>query len=249
MTLLLPVLVLLAALTGGGTVSAQIQGGRGAGVGSASSSTESASRWVRLPAPQKAALQPLAAEWDSLDEAHRRKWMAMARNFDRMSEQEQATLHSRMTEWAALSPRERVHARLNFAEVQRLAPEDERKAKWEAYQALSDAERKALAERAAPPPRGTALPLRPVPRERLAPVPPAALQSGHGGPRIALTPPPRTPSTAAAVPAAAPPAGAAPAAAPVNAPMPAPPPADAAPSSLADTQSPDAPTPGHPVAP
>jgi len=137
----LPALVLIAAFTGAGTVLAQAQGGR-----NAASTSESASKWARLPANQKLALQPLATEWDSLDEAHRRKWMAMARNFDRMNPQEQATLHSRMTDWTALSPRERMRARLNFAEVQRLAPESERKAKWEAYRALSEDERKALAD-------------------------------------------------------------------------------------------------------
>lgn len=242
---LLPALVLLITLTGGGTALAQTQGGRGgSNSGNGSTSAESTSKWARLPANQKAALQPLAAEWDNLDEAHRRKWMAMARNFDRISVQEQATLHSRMTEWASLSPRERVHARLNFAEVQRLAPEDERKAKWEAYQALSEAERKSLAEEA-PPRRGTALPVRPVPRERLAPVPPAALQSGHGGPRIALTPPPPRTSPAANNP----PSTESTATPSANALVPMPVPAEAAPSHPAESLSPDAPAPGRLAAP
>ena len=197
----LPALLLLAAFAGAVAAPAQAQGSRRA---TASANEDNApSKWARLPARQQAALRPLAAEWDGLDAAHRRKWMALARNFDRMSAQEQATLHSRMTDWAALSPRERVRARLNFAEVQRLAPEGERKAKWEAYRALSEDERKALAERAAPPPRGTALPVRPVPPERLAPVPPAALQGTHGGPRIVLTPPP--PQTLVPTPAGPPP--------------------------------------------
>ena len=244
---LLPVLVLLVTLTGGGTVSAQAPSGRSAATGA---SAESASRWARLPASQQAALQPLAAEWDGLDEAHRRKWMAMARNFDRMSEQEQATLHSRMTDWTALSPRERMRARLNFAEVQRLAPEDERKAKWQAYQALSEDERRALAERAAPAPRGTALPVRPVSRDRLAPVPPQALQSGHGGPRIALTPPSARPtSPAAAVPAVLAPASEASMVLPANALVAPAPSTDMAPPSALESLSPDAPASDRTAAP
>lgn len=241
----LPALALLAAFTGAGTTLAQTQGGRSA----LAANTESTSKWARLLASQKLALQPLASEWDGLDEAHRRKWMAMVRNFDRMNAQEQATLHSRMTDWAALSPRERVRARLNFAEVQRLAPESERKAKWEAYRALSEDERKALAERAAPTPRGTALPVRPVARERLAPVPPAALQGGHGGPRIALTPvTPRAPAAAAAPTLVSPPAEA-PAATPINALVAPPPATEPAAAHPAESLAPDQPGPGRPFAP
>lgn len=156
------------------------------------SSTEGAqtlSRWIALPKDQKLALQPLAAEWDKLSQPHRRKWISLARNFEQMSAQEQATLHARMAEWARLSPNDRARARFNFAEVQRLVPADERKAKWEAYQALSADERSALAKRAQPTPRGTAASVRPVAKERLVPVPAAALQAGQSGPRIALTPP------------------------------------------------------------
>ena len=51
-----------------------------------------------------------------------------------------------MTEWAALSPQQRAQARLNFAEIKRL-PADERKAKWEAYQALQPEEKRKLGRR------------------------------------------------------------------------------------------------------
>ena len=49
-----------------------------------------------------------------------------------------------MREWAALSPQKRAAARLNFAGVQKL-PQEDKKAKWEAYQALSSADKKKLA--------------------------------------------------------------------------------------------------------
>ena len=48
-----------------------------------------------------------------------------------------------MTEWVALSPNQRSEARLNFAEARKLPPE-EKKAKWQAYQALSAEERQKL---------------------------------------------------------------------------------------------------------
>jgi hypothetical protein len=54
-----------------------------------------------------------------------------------------------MGEWARLSPSDRARARLNFQETKQISPE-ERQAKWQAYQALPEPERKALAQRAAP---------------------------------------------------------------------------------------------------
>lgn len=249
------------ALALGGPVGAGAQDRGNANGGSAKHSAgadaAASERWQQLPPVKQAALAPLASEWDKLDEAHRRKWQALARNFDRMAPEEQQTLHSRMAEWAALSPRERVRARLNFAEVQRLAPSDQRKAQWDAYRALSDEERKALADQATKLPRGTALPVRPVPQGRLAPVPASAYQSSYGGPRIALTPPqaqqaapsshPRatpavdtSPGAGQATPAMAP---AAPAAVTV---LPA---GSDAPASVLESAPPDLSTPQSPIAP
>ena len=143
--------------------------------------------WTDLNAEQQAALRPLAQHWNGLSEAHKRKWLVLSRNYNKLSADEQSTLHGRMADWASLSARDRAEARLNFAEVKRLAPADERKAKWEAYQALSEEERRKLAASAAVP-TTAALPLRPVPERKLAPIPDSALQ-GHGGPRIQLAPP------------------------------------------------------------
>lgn len=201
---LMPLTLLALALAGLGAASAQADPNTDRPPG-ATAAPQSTAQWEQLPRAQQAALRPLAAEWDTLGDAHRRKWLVLARNFGRMNADEQATLHSRMAQWTALSPRERSRARLNFAEIQQLAPSDERKAKWEAYRALSDDERKALADRAAATPRGAVLPLRPVPESRLAPVPPSALRAAHGGPRITLTPPAAAsePASEPAPPAAA----------------------------------------------
>ena len=65
-----------------------------------------------------------------------------------------------MTEWAALSPQQRTQARLNFAETKQLSPDD-KKAKWEAYQALPPEEKRKLAAGAAKPPP-TAAAVKPV---------------------------------------------------------------------------------------
>ena len=180
--------------------------------------------WDSLTPGQQAALKPLAPHWNGISEPHKRKWLALSRNYAAMKPEDQATLHSRMTEWAGLSAQQRAQARLNFAEVKRL-PADERKAKWEAYQALSEEEKRTLAERArSARPSSVAVPVRPVPSRKLAPVPaiPPSLAKGEHTPRIQLAPPPAaTPAMPTASPTAPPPvvtpAPAAPAAPPVPA--------------------------------
>lgn len=143
--------------------------------------------WRDLSAKQQQALQPLAAEWDGLSEGHKRKWLALSRNHAKLSTADKATLHSRMSEWAALSRQQRDQARFNFAEVKQV-PADERKAKWEAYQALTPEEKRRLAESAAPRPPGAAGTIRPVPAQKLVPLPTEALRGQHSA-RIQLTPP------------------------------------------------------------
>jgi hypothetical protein len=157
--------------------------------------------WNELTAEQQQELQPLASHWHTLNAGHKRKWLALSRNYANMSADDQTTLHSRMIEWAALSNQQRAQARLNFAEVKRL-PADERKAKWEQYQALSDEEKRRLAERAPAKPRGAAIPVRPVPAQKLVAVP-AVTPAGQHTPRIMLAPPPSPATPALTAPTAA----------------------------------------------
>ena len=128
--------------------------------------------WSELTEAQRQALAPLALKWDTVNEAQKRKWLALSQNYPRMSGAEQAKLHSRMTEWVALSPAQRTQARLNFGETKQISPDD-KKAKWEAYQALPAEEKNKLAAGAAKPP-ATAAAVKPVPPEKLATVPKAA---------------------------------------------------------------------------
>jgi hypothetical protein len=141
--------------------------------------------WRELGQPEQQALAPLAGTWDTLSQAQKRKWRALSRNFSKLSPDDQAKLHSRMTEWVALSPRQRTEARLNFGIVKQVPP-DERKAKWEAYQALSPEEKRKLAAGAARPPV-TAAAIRPVAPGKLATVPRPKLSSS--APRHALVAP------------------------------------------------------------
>lgn len=144
-------------------------------------------RWAGLNGAQRQALKPLGASWNSISEAQRRKWIALSLNFERLPAAEQQKLHQRMGDWVKLSAADRSRARLNFAETERLASDD-KQAKWEAYQALSEDERRKLAEQA---PRralpGAATAVKPIPRQRLATMP-VAPEHQRTMPRITIAP-------------------------------------------------------------
>jgi hypothetical protein len=157
--------------------------------------------WVELTPAEQQALVPLAPKWDTLSETQKRKWLALSQNFPRMSGAEQAKLHSRMTEWVALSPQQRTQARLNFGQTQQLSPDD-KKAKWEAYQALPPEEKSKLAARAAKPP-ATAAAVKPVPTDKLAITPKPVNRHAAPAPRVAVAPPAvERPALSASQPAA-----------------------------------------------
>jgi hypothetical protein len=141
--------------------------------------------WAELTVDQQQALRPLAGQWPRLSEAQKRKWIALSSNYRALPPPEQAKLHSRMTEWVSLSPQQRTQARLNFAEAKTLSPDD-RKAKWEAYQALSPEEKRKLAAGAGGKTPPTAAAVRPVPAQKLANVPRGKTDSKP--PRIAVGP-------------------------------------------------------------
>ena len=161
--------------------------------------------WETLTTPQKLALYPLAERWALISEAQKRRWLSLATNFSALPPEEQAKFHDRMTDWASLSAQQRNQARLNYAATNRLARDDKR-AQWEAYQALSEEEKRALAAKAAPKPKGAATALRPVSPKKLAQVP-AATQANPNRPNAPKIPPviDQSPRVAAPVtPAAAP---------------------------------------------
>src|SRR6218665_116722 len=143
--------------------------------------------WETLDTAQKLALYPLAERWSLISQAQKRRWLTLAANYPHLSQEEQRKFLERITAWANLSAQQRSQARLNYAVTTGLARADKR-AQWEAYQALSDEQRRALAARAAPKPRGAATALRPVSPKKLAQVP-AALQAHPGRPNAPKIPP------------------------------------------------------------
>jgi len=111
--------------------------------------------WSTLTPAQKQVLAPLQRDWSSLDPSRKEKWLEVAARYPTLSEDERRRLQERMATWARMTPAERANARLQYQEIRQLPPE-ERQARWQAYQALTDEERRALAQRARPPARGAA---------------------------------------------------------------------------------------------
>ncbi len=126
-----------------------------------------ADTWDKLAPAQKEALQPLSANWASLAEGQKRKWIAVSANFAQFSPEDKTKLHSRMTDWAGLSAKQREQARINFAQTKTLTPSD-KQAKWETYKALPPETKQALANiNVAPKPMGAATAAKPVSKDKL----------------------------------------------------------------------------------
>lgn len=138
--------------------------------------------WMDLSESQQQALAPLAQLWPTMTEPHKRKWLAISQSFSQLTADEQSTVQGRMHEWAALRPQERTAARLNFADAQQLLQED-KKAKWAAYQALSPEAKQKLAAQQNKPVVGAAPASKPVASAKLASPPSAS--SNKPLPRIA----------------------------------------------------------------
>ena len=127
------------------------------------------SLWQNLTYSQKKALAPLAPHWAQISPAQKNKWLAMSNNFDNLSPREQATLHNRMADWASLSPQQRAQARLSFNETKTLGA-DEKKSQWEAYQALSQDDRKKLAAQQTTKIQGAATASQPASPQKVIPL-------------------------------------------------------------------------------
>lgn len=166
--------------------------------------------WAELSPAQREVLTPLASAWPSLSESHKRKWLEMARSYRSLPPDEQVKMQGRMKEWVALTPQQRIQARLNFAKTKELSKEltaEEKKAKWEAYQSLSTEEKRKLADKAPAKPIGAAPASKPVSRQKIATIPTAADQAkAKAAPKIAVSQSNDTPGAAPAAAPAGPPA-------------------------------------------
>lgn len=137
--------------------------------------------WSALSAQQRSALAPLERDWASIDAPRKQKWLEIANRYPSMPPDERERMQQRMGEWARMTPTERGQARLSFQEAKQLSPQ-QRQARWEAYQALTEDERRALANRAQPKAEkvkpGASAPLIAVPKQNLAASAPAGGATG-----------------------------------------------------------------------
>lgn len=102
------------------------------------------SQWNDLDLGQQQALYPLKSSWPELSDVQRRKWIAIVKNFPKLTPEDQARVQERMSAWAALKPIERERARENFANS-KLTPPSAKAGSWEEYRALPQEEREKLA--------------------------------------------------------------------------------------------------------
>lgn len=137
--------------------------------------------WNSLTSAQHNALRPLTGSWTNLSDEQKRKWITLSANYPQMPLAEQTKLHERMAQWASLSPRQREQARLNFAEIKQITPQQKTE-KWQAYQALNPEEKQKLAKSAQPKPPRTALAAQPVASDKISRMP---MKKTAGG--VALT--------------------------------------------------------------
>ena len=113
-------------------------------------SAEQGPKWGSLPAATRGALAPLQDDWSTFGADQKQKWVELAAQMPSMSSDERQRVQARMTEWSKLTPEQRGATRFQFKQAKELAPTN-RQARWDAYQALPDGEKKELASRAPPP--------------------------------------------------------------------------------------------------
>ena len=138
-----------AVVVGSAPASAQAPAASSAAASSPRAVVPTGPIWQALSAQQRTILAPLARDWGMIDATRKAKWVEVANRFPAMPAADQQRVQERMAEWARMTPIERGRARLSFQESKQLSPE-QKQARWEAYKALPDEERKALAIRGKP---------------------------------------------------------------------------------------------------
>lgn len=114
-----------------------------------SSSPSQKPLWKDLTPPQQQALSPLAAEWDTLSIAKKRKWLTVIKKFPTLKPEEQNRIQERMREWVKLTPEQRRTARENYTRTQKINTH-QKSTKWQQYQQLPEEQKKQLAIHAGP---------------------------------------------------------------------------------------------------
>lgn len=130
-----------------GTSNAQTAGGSAGTQSKASTVPEKKpdGTWEGLKPSQQLILAPLESDWDYMPPDSRKKWIQVSNIYPKMSAQDQERLQSRMASWSNLSQKERRLARDNYLSSLKFPAEKKTEA-WNAYQKLSDDQKKKLAQ-------------------------------------------------------------------------------------------------------
>ncbi|MEO8299887.1 MAG: DUF3106 domain-containing protein [Burkholderiales bacterium] len=108
---------------------------------------EAAPRWNQLTPPEREVLLPLREHWPEVDAVRKQKWREVALRYPGLPVDQQSRIRERMLEWAGMTAAQRTAARMQYQSAKKL-PMQERQARWEAYQALPEEQRRALAGKA-----------------------------------------------------------------------------------------------------
>jgi hypothetical protein len=102
-------------------------------------------RWSELTSIQREALAPLAAEWDQISVAGKKKWLIMGDRIALMQPEEKQRAQERLRDWVKLTPEQRRIARANYAHAKKNLAPNEKFAQWQRYQQLTEEQKKELA--------------------------------------------------------------------------------------------------------
>jgi hypothetical protein len=79
--------------------------------------------WTQLTPTQQEALQPLAAQWDSLPSKLKRNLLKATSHYPKLTPVQKHRFQSRLEKWSKLTPEQRERAREKFQSLSKAPPE------------------------------------------------------------------------------------------------------------------------------
>ena len=92
--------------------------------------------WSNLTGQERAALAPLAADWDRFPADQQQRLLLVAKRYPSLTPQQQHLLQKRLRSWSKLTPEQRQAARQNLSRIQTLPETDQAKIKQRWLDAL-----------------------------------------------------------------------------------------------------------------
>jgi hypothetical protein len=98
-------------------------------------------RWSELSTLQREMLAPLSGEWDHISPAGKKTWLIIADRIALKSHDEKIRAQKRIQAWAKMTPEQRKIIRANYALAKKKLKPDEKMARWQNYQQLTEEQR------------------------------------------------------------------------------------------------------------